>query len=225
MIITIDGPIATGKSSIAKKLAEELGFIYFDTGAMYRCITYGIVKKKIDFQNPDLLRAFLAKFTFEIKMHRGEKRYFVEEVDVSQEIRKAEVTSLVSEVSALQAVRDKLVALQRSLSEGVNAIFEGRDMGTVVFPDAELKIFLTGDTVIRAKRRFLELKERFPQEMQSLTLEQAIEDITKRDLYDTTRQISPLRKAEDAFIVDTSNLSIEEIVFKILEHKNSLPHS
>lgn len=224
MIITIDGPIATGKSSIAKKLAEELGFIYFDTGAMYRCITYGILQKSINYEDPDQMYQFLQFFEFEIKMHKGEKRYFVENEDVSEKIRGAEVTNLVSRVSALQALRNKLVALQRSLSVGVNAIFEGRDMGTVVFPNADLKIFLTGDTLIRAQRRFQELKARFPKETKELTLERAIEDITRRDLYDTTRPISPLMKAEDAFIVDTSNLTIEEIVFKILEHKNSLPH-
>jgi cytidylate kinase len=224
MIITIDGPIATGKSSIAKKLAEELGFIYFDTGAMYRCIAYGILTQEIRYEDPHHLHYFLKDFEFEIKMHRGEKRYFIEEEDVSEKIRGAEVTELVSQIAALQAVRDKLVALQRSLSVGVNAIFEGRDMGTVVFPDADLKIFLTGETVTRAKRRHQELKQRFPKETEDLTLERTIKDITARDLYDTTRPISPLMKARDALVVDTTNLSIEEIVFKILEYKNSLPH-
>ncbi len=226
MIITIDGPVATGKSSIAKTLAHEIGFIFFDTGAMYRCITYSILKKNINPANIQDLESFLKDFSFDIKVHHGEKQYFVEGVDVTREIRSEIVTNSVSKISAIREVREKLVSLQRELSRGVNAVFEGRDMGTVVFPQAEIKVFLTGRSEIRAKRRFDELRHKFPGETENLTLKQVLEDLTQRDTLDSTRDISPLRQAADAFVVDTSDLSVDEIVFKILEHKDSIktPH-
>lgn len=221
MIITIDGPIATGKSTIARRVAEKLGFIHFDTGAMYRCLTYSLIKHQTDFKNSEDLQTFLDHFTFEIKLVNGHKRYFIEGEEVSDQIRGEQVTRAVSEVSAIKAVRKKLVALQQSWAEGVDAVFEGRDLGTDVFPKAELKIFLTGRTEVRAKRRYEELCQKFPLETKKLTLEQTIEEINRRDLYDSTREISPLRQAADAFIVDTSDLTIDEVVNKILELKNT----
>lgn len=223
MIITIDGPIATGKSSIAKHLANKLGFIYFDTGAMYRCLTYGIIKKGIKFHNQSHLKAFLNEFDFEIKIHYGEKCYVVFGEDVTEKIRGPEVTGLVSEVSAIKEVREKLVFLQQHLSKGVNAVFEGRDMGTVVFPDADVKIFLSGSLDVRAQRRFDELRSRFPADTVNLTLEQVKQEISQRDHYDSTREISPLQQAPDAYLVDTTDLTIEEVVFKILEIIDMLP--
>ncbi len=221
MIITIDGPVATGKSTIARKLAEAIGYIFFDTGAMYRALTYGILKNKVDLKNPAALEEYLKKFQLDIRIFQRERHYFVDNEDVTDKIRKDEVTSAVSEVSALKPVRDKLVAVQRELSEGVNAVFEGRDMGTVVFPDASLKVFLTGRDEIRAKRRFDELKAKFPEECKDLTIERCQEEITKRDYYDSHRELAPLFQSKDAFVVDTSDLSIDEIVYKILEHKDS----
>jgi len=222
MIITIDGPVATGKSSIAKKLAESIGFIYFDTGAMYRALTYGIMKHNIDLNDAQALEKFLKGFQLEIKVIRRERQYFIEGENISDIIRGEGVTNGVSKVSAVKAVREKLVALQRELSEGVNAVFEGRDMGTEVFPDAYLKVFLTGRDQVRAKRRYLELTSKFPEESKNLTLEKCLEEITKRDLYDSTREHSPLRQAKDAFVIDTSDLTIDEIVFKILEYKDTI---
>ena len=142
MIITIDGPVATGKSTIAKKLAESIGFIFFDTGAMYRTVTYGILKHGIDIDNLEQLNEFLKNFKIDIKVVYRDRHYYFENEDITQKIRGEEVTSAVSKVSAKKAVRDKLVSIQRELAEGVNAVFEGRDMGSVVFPDAALKIFL-----------------------------------------------------------------------------------
>lgn len=223
MIITIDGPIATGKSTIAKRLAEKIGFIYFDTGAMYRCLTYGIIQNHINFEDPKQLKAFLDQFTFDIKIFHGEKTYLVNGENVTQKIRGEAVTSMVSRISAIAGVRDKLVALQRKLSVGVNAVFEGRDMGTVVFPKAELKIFLSGRPEVRAKRRFEELRAKFPNETADLTPQKTLEEINKRDLIDSTRELSPLQQAEDAYVVDTSDLSADEIVYKILEYFDSLP--
>lgn len=222
MIITIDGPIATGKSTIAKKLAQEIGFIYYDTGAMYRCLTYGILNNHVNFENSEELEKFLKNFTFNVRIKRGERFYFVENEDITNKIRGSEVTSMVSKISAIKEVRDKLVAVQREHAVGVNAVFEGRDMGTVVFPNAQLKIFLTGRHEVRAQRRFEELKKKFPEETKDLTLEQVQKEIDERDYYDSHRDISPLKKAEDAYVVDTSDLTVKEIVEKILEYKVSI---
>ncbi|MGZ3633853.1 MAG: (d)CMP kinase [Parachlamydiaceae bacterium] len=221
MIITIDGPIATGKSTIAKKLAEELGYIYFDTGAMYRGITWLALTKGIDIDDQNQLAALLKEFVFEIKIKHGERQYWVNKQDVTKTIRGDQVTASVSKVSASPAVREKLVSMQREFSIGVNAIFEGRDMGTVVFPDADLKIFLTGRMEVRAERRFKELKAKFPEESADLTIEKAIEDINRRDSFDSTRATSPLKQADDALLVDTSDKSIDEIVQEILELKDA----
>lgn len=222
MIITIDGSIGTGKSTVAKKLAAEIGFIFFDTGAMYRCLTYGVLKNKIDINDAAALANFLKNFTFEIKIKHGERHYLVEGEDVTLKIRGAEVTSNVSRVSAVSAVRDKLVALQRELAVGVNAVFEGRDMGTVVFPQAQLKIFLTGRPEVRAARRLAELKAKFPEESANLTLEQSIKEINARDESDSTREIAPLKQAEDACVIDTSDMTIDEVILKVLEYKDTI---
>ena len=232
MIITIDGPVATGKSIVAKKLAESIGFIFFDTGAMYRSLTYGILKHHVDIEQPDQLQKFLDEFKFDIRNIRRERFYFCEGEDITQKIRGKDVTLAVSEVSAKKAVRDKLITLQREFAVGVNAVFEGRDMGTIVFPDATLKIFLTGRDEIRAKRRYEELKAKFPEEVKNLTLEICLEDINKRDAYDSKREHAPLCQAKDAYVIDTSDLTIDEVVCRILEIKDSLktkfassPHS
>lgn len=223
MIITIDGYVATGKSTVAKKLAGELGFIFFDTGAMYRALTYSLLKHKVNIDNPHELEAFLKGFDYTIKIvGRRERRYFVSNEDVTEEIRSQEVTAVVSKVSAIRIVRDKLVTLQRDHAKGLNVVFEGRDMGTVVFPNANLKIFLTGKLEVRAKRRYEELRAKFPERTKSLTLDQCLEEIAQRDHYDSSREISPLCQAKDALVIDTSDLTVEEIVLKILEHKDSL---
>lgn len=220
MIITLDGQIATGKSTVAKKLAEELGFIYFDTGAMYRCVAYAAIKKKTNVDDARDLEALLSSFNFDIKTRFGEKQYCVDKEDVTQQIRNEEVTSHVSKVSAIPVVREKMVAMQRQFAVGVNAVFEGRDMGSVVFPHADLKIFLTGLPEARAARRLAELKARFPEECKNLTLEKALEDINARDAYDMNRAASPLKKADDALEVDTSNLTVDGVVMHILEIKD-----
>lgn len=222
MIITIDGPVATGKSTVAKKLAEALGFIFFDTGAMYRMLTYGILKHHINIKNLHELQNFLDTFQCDIKIEHGEKKYFLESEDISEAIRKKEVTSAVSEISAIKCVRDKLTSMQRSLSQGVNAVFEGRDMGSTVFPKAALKIFLTGKDEKRAQRRFEEFKAKHPEEAKNLTLDQCLADIIRRDQFDMTREHSPLRQAPDAVVIDTSDLSVDQVVHKILEFNNLL---
>lgn len=225
MIITIDGPIATGKSTIAKKLANEIGFIFFDTGAMYRCFTHFLLKRGIDIGSRELVIRQLKEFDFSIKIKQGNKLYIVNGEDVTQVIRGAEVTRQVSQVAAIKEVREELVAMQREYARGINAVFEGRDMGTVVFPDAEIKVFLKADPAIRGKRRYDEIMEKYPNDFQGITLEQMIEDISRRDEVDSTREVSPLKKADDAFVIDTSHLTIDEVIVKILEYKESKPIS
>lgn len=222
MIITIDGPSATGKSTIARKLSESIGFIYFDTGAMYRTVTYGIIKHKVDLTNEADLRAFLELFKLDIKVVRHERRYFFEGEDITEKIRSPQITALVSSVSSFKPIREKLVTIQRDLAKGVNVVFEGRDMGTVVFPEATVKIFLTGREEVRARRRFEELKAKYPNETKDLTIEQCLKEINERDKKDSEREHSPLHQAKDAFVLDTSDLNLDEIVYKILEFKDSI---
>lgn len=221
MIITIDGPIATGKSSIAKKLARAVGFIYFDTGAMYRSMTWGLLKHGINPDDAESVKTYLESFDFDIKIRQGERYYYVEGEDITDAIRGEKVTSAVSRISAMKEVREKLMALQREFAIGVNAVFEGRDMGTVVFPDAEVKIFLTGRPEVRAKRRYDELKAKYPDDFKEMTMEKMLEDLNRRDTEDSTREIAPLRQAPDALVIDTSDLTIDEIIQKIQEFKDT----
>ncbi len=222
MIITIDGPVATGKSTVAKRLAESLGYIYFDTGAMYRAVAYQVLKEGVNTDDPAAVEAFLSHLDLDIKIKRGGKSYFVNGADVTEEIRGAAVTGAVSRVAAVPAIRERLVAIQRALAVGVNAVFEGRDMGTIVFPDADLKIFLEGRLEVRAQRRLDELKRIRPNEAENLTLEQCMKEIEERDNFDSHRSVSPLVKANDAFSVDTSDHTVDEVVFQIFECKDQV---
>jgi len=219
MIITIDGPAGTGKTTIAKILAEDLGFTYFDTGAMYRALTYGIISKNINVENQEEFDAFLNQFPVSIKSRLGEKYIFLGDENVTEKIRSNGVTLLVSKISSMRKVREALVKTQRELSRGVNAVFEGRDMGTVVFPDANLKIFLTASPEVRAKRRFDELKEKYPDEFKDTTYESVLEDINRRDSLDASRDLSPMKPADDAIIVDNSELTIDDVVNRIINLK------
>lgn len=217
MIIAIDGPAGSGKSTIARLIAKDKGLIYLDTGAMYRLVTLKALNKGIlgnnDLNYLEEIKKLLDNLNIDIK----ENGFYLDNVDVSEEIRKPVVSENVSDVAAIREVREKMVDLQRKFSESKNVILDGRDIGTVVFPNADLKIFLVADAKERAKRRYRELIEKG----ENVEIEEIYENILKRDKIDSTRKESPLKKAKDAVEVDTTSKSIEEVKNEILRMVNS----
>jgi len=214
--IAIDGPAGAGKSSIAKALSKKLGFIYIDTGAMYRAVALFFLENGIKDSSNNETDKLLDKLDINIKYTDGEQRVFLNNVDVSDKLRQEEIGKLASRFSAVKSVREKLVALQRKLAEKENVIMDGRDIGTVVLPNADLKIYLSAGSKVRAKRRYLELIEKGFEK--AALDEKAIEnEIIKRDEADMNREISPLKKAEDAYYMDTSDMTFDEVVSKILD--------
>ena len=213
MIIAIDGPAATGKSTTAIAVAEKLGFTYLDTGAMYRAVTLSVIDRGISLDDKDSLKTFLNML--EINMYFDDKVFKVEinSRDVTRKIRDPKITSRVSKVSAVQEIRKAMVNLQRQIVVGKNCVVEGRDIGTVVFPEADLKFFMIADVRVRAERRQKDLlvigKNKNIGELEV--------DIKKRDNKDSSRTHSPLLKSDDAIIIDTSNLEFEEQVNLIIE--------
>lgn len=213
MIVAIDGPSGTGKSTLAKALAEKFNFEHFDTGAMYRAFTWFILEKQVSLEDDKAIGRMLKAFSFDIITEKeGEKHYFVNGKDVTLYIRTREITAKVSIVAAKPFVRKSLVRIQRSFGKKKNAVFEGRDMGTVVFPRADLKIFLTASAEVRARRRYRELVKKFPDKAAELKEEEILKDVNQRDELDSTRKVSPLKKADDARILDTSELNFEEVI-------------
>lgn len=212
MIITIDGPAGTGKTTVARKVAERLGFDFFDSGAMYRAITYKVLQHNVDLNDPYQLNPFLENFQFEIRSENSQKRYFVDGKDITEEIRSPEVTNYVSEVSANVSIRQAFLKMQREFGKNKNSVFEGRDMGTVVFPQADVKVFLTARPAVRAERRYLELKEK-----NALTNEEEVmRELLQRDHFDSIREVAPLKQAEDAHLLDTSDLTIEQVIDRVI---------
>lgn len=218
MIITIDGPAGTGKTTVARNVAQRLDFVYFDTGAMYRAFAWFVLQQKIDINDPDALARVLDAFEYQITQKNEEKHYFVGSTDVTAAIRSPEVTSFVSPLSALKQVRTHFLSLQHHFAKTQNAVFEGRDLGTVVFPQAEIKIFLDADPSVRAKRRLQEVLTKQPEGMQGLTHEQMLEEMLRRDAQDSNREVAPLRCPVDALKIDTTFLSIDQVVDQIVNY-------
>lgn len=213
MIIAIDGPAASGKSTTAKKVAEQLSFIYVNTGAMYRAVTLAVLKAGIDPNIEERVNAILPDLVISIEATDSGSKTFLDGEDVTREIRKTAVTKHVSVVSAMPTVREEMVAIQRRIATGKNAVVEGRDIGTVVFPQAELKFYITASYKARAKRRQEDLKELGIK----LSIEEIISDLQRRDGIDSSRTFSPLMKADDAIVVNTTDLTINEQVTFIVE--------
>ena len=213
MIIAIDGPSASGKSTTAKGVAEKLEITHVDTGAMYRAVTLGL---KLSGISPDD-DASVCQYLLEIELYfDANNKMHLNGVDVSHEIRSGDISSRVSAISAIPEVREKMVMIQRRIAGEQNCVLEGRDIGTVVFPNAEFKFFLIADIDVRAKRRLIELEKMG----ETKSISELIEDIRRRDQLDSSRDHSPLIQAEDAIPIDTSQLTINEQITKIINHIN-----
>lgn len=203
-IVTVDGPAGSGKSTIAKIIAKKYGFTYLDTGAMYRMIALYALENSIDLQDSKAIETMLKNTKLDIVGNQ----FFLNGKDVSDEIRTSRVSAIVSPVSAIKEVRVKLVDLQREISKGKSVILDGRDIGTVVFPSGDVKIYLVASPEERAKRRLKEYEEKGVE----ADYESVLASIKERDFIDSTRKESPLKKAEDAHEIDSSTMSIDEVV-------------
>ncbi len=214
--VAIDGPVGAGKSSVARECARRIGFIYVDTGALYRSCALFCLRNGIDI-SPDNENAIAAALEerLELKLDRidGEQHVYVNGEDVSDDIRTLKVSKAASDISALPSVRKYLLSLQRSIAAENNVIMDGRDIGTVILPNADLKIFITAKPEIRAKRRYDELVAKG----QNVTLGEVLVEVNRRDYNDTHRKEAPLKQAEDAILIDTSELSFEETVSGLTE--------
>ncbi len=210
--IAIDGPAGAGKSTIARRVAARLSFIYVDTGAMYRAMGLYFLEKGISPEDAAAIEAAVEDISVSIRYENGEQQVWLNGKDVSGQIRREEVGNMASRTSANARVREKLVALQRELAKNENVVMDGRDIGTCVLPDATVKIYLTADPAERARRRYLELKEKGVEG----NLQEIEADIRERDHRDMTREISPLRRADDAVLVDASHMSIDQVTDAVL---------
>ncbi len=211
--VAIDGPAGAGKSTVARAAAQKLGYIYVDTGALYRAVGVYCLRKGIETTDVDGVGAILSEITVELKFINGVQHVFLNGDDVSTEIRLPEASMAASNVSAIPSVRAFLFDLQRDIAAKNNCIMDGRDIGTVVLPNAQVKIFLTADDTERAMRRYKELQEKGS----TVTYQEVLDDLRVRDYNDSHREIAPLKPAEDSVIVNTTNYTLEESINKIVE--------
>ena len=212
LLITIDGPAGAGKTTVSKLLAKRLGYTYVDTGALYRAVAYAAYSKNINADDDAALQQLCAELNLKLERNNDEVRLLLNGRDISGLIRTPEITMLASAVSARPVVREYLLNLQRALGQARRTVFEGRDMGTVVFPDADVKFYLDASPKIRAYRRYRELKSK-----NSQTLAEVESDLFRRDRNDRSRQAAPLRPAPDAVRIDATELSAEQVVETMLE--------
>lgn len=211
--VAIDGPAGAGKSTIARLASERLGYIYVDTGALYRSIAYFVISNNGDLDNSESIASFLPKIQVEIKFIDGVQHVFVNDEDVSDKIRTEAVSTGASKVSAVPKVREFLLELQRDFAKKYNVVMDGRDIGTVVLPDADVKIFLTASAEVRAERRYKEQVERGLK----VNFDDILADIKERDYRDENREIAPLKCADDGVYLDSSNQTIEENIQAVID--------
>lgn len=217
-IVAIDGPAGVGKGTIANLVAEKFGFLNVDTGAMYRSVTLAMLRQNINIEEEEKIEKLLSEITIELKEENGKEIVLLNGEDVSEAIRTKEVNAFISGVSALRIVRNKMLELQRRIAEGHEVVMEGRDIGSTVFPNADVKIYLDATVEERANRRLRQNKEKGIE----MSYEEVLESVKKRDLIDSTREVSPLRKADDAILIDCTLLSQDELsnkVYEIIEEK------
>ncbi len=217
-IVAIDGPSGAGKSTISRMLARLLNFTHIDTGAMYRCIALAALRRGIDPEDEAALAELCERVKIDFKRQDGQQRVILDGEDVSGEIRTPAVSLLTSRVSSVAAVREKMVAMQREMGREGGVVLEGRDIGSVVFPDAGIKFFLTASAQERGARRYRELRE----QGHEVDLQQTIDEVISRDQADSSRQHSPLTQAEDAILVDSTDMTIEQVVEMMARRVRSL---
>ena len=211
--IAIDGPAGAGKSTIARRVAKELSFIYVDTGAMYRAMALYLLRKEVNKDDTEQIGNICQDAEISIEYQNGEQIVLLNDENVNSYLRTEEVGNMASVSSAVPRVREKLLSLQRKLARDMSVVMDGRDIGTTILPDADVKIYLTASSLTRAKRRYLELQEKGT----VCNLDEIQKDIEERDQRDMNRKISPLRQAEDAILVDSSDLTIQQVVDRILQ--------
>lgn len=215
--MAIDGPAGAGKSTVAKEVAKRLGYRYMDTGAMYRAVAWKVMRRGADPDDESALGRMLEGTVVDLGADEGSPTVMLDGADVSGAIRTPEVGQMASRVSGMGVVRKRMADLQRAMGRSGGVVAEGRDMGTVVFPDAEVKIYLDASPETRARRRFRELAGRGS----ALTLEQTLADVMRRDRRDRERTVAPLRRADDAVLIDSTGLSVAAVIEKVLEHVSS----
>ena len=213
MNIAIDGPAGAGKSTIAKKVAKELGFIYVDTGAMYRSIAVYLIDSNINPEDVAMVKDGIKDITIQIKYENNAQQVYLNDVNVTGRLRTETVGNMASKSSALPCVREKLLSLERDLAREFDVVMDGRDIRTNILPDAELKVYLTASADVRAKRRYDELMAKGEKD---IDLEKIKSDIVARDKQDMERETAPLKQAEDAVLVDSSNMGIDEVTSRII---------
>lgn len=223
IVVAIDGYSSCGKSTLAKALAKKLHFVYIDSGAMYRAVTVYFLRNNTDLTNEREVEKALDSIHLNFHSRDYQTHITLNDEDISEEIRQMAVSEMVSEVSAIKAVRIEMVKQQQRLGRSKNIVMDGRDIGTVVFPDADIKLFMTADPKIRAERRYKELIEKGD----NVTLEEIFNNLAHRDYLDTTREESPLTRAEDAIILDNTSINEEQQLEFALEHISPLlsPHN
>ena len=213
MNIAIDGPAGAGKSTIAKKAAGELGFIYVDTGAMYRAVAVYLTESDISASDEDLVEKSIADISVEIKYEDGAQQVYLNGENVTGKLRTEAVGNMASKASALPCVREKLLSLQRDLAASNDVVMDGRDIGTNILPSAELKVYLTASSAVRAKRRYDELVAKGAE---NIDIEKIEQDIIQRDKQDMERKPAPLKRADDAVLIDSSDMTIEQVTDTIV---------
>lgn len=218
MIVAIDGPAGSGKGTITKNVEKKLGFLNLDTGATYRCVALETLRNNLKLDQETEIIKIAKNIKIEIDNKRDKDIIYLNGEDVSTKIREKEVTAIVSQVSSIISVREEMVKVQRNLAKGKNVIVEGRDIGTVVFPNADLKIYLDASEEIRAQRRYKENQEKGI----DMTYEEVLENVRMRDYNDMHKKVGALKKAEDAIIIDSTNLTIEEVTDKVIEEIEKL---
>lgn len=221
IIVAIDGPAGAGKSTLAKRIAKDLGYNYLDTGAMYRAFALKVLQQQVRFEDLEILRQVLENTTIDLSERDGRLAVYLDEKEVTEQIRTPEVSQMASRISTLRVVRERMVELQRALGAQGGVVAEGRDIGTVVFPEAQVKIYLDASARERARRRFEELMA----QGKHVTMEETFGEMDERDRRDQEREFAPLQRAEDAILIDSSTLSADAVAERVkheIENKLSV---